>query len=44
MKGSATVKGQDAVGRSMMVIRKQNHRGPEEIKKQGREHSRGVRR
>ena len=38
------MEGQDAVGGSMMVIREQNLRGHEELKKQGRGHSRGIRR
>ena len=44
MKDGAPMEGQDAVGGSMMVIREQNLRGHEELKKQGRGHSRGIRR
>ena len=42
-KDNASMEGQDAVGRSMVVIREQNLRGYEELKKQGRGHSRGIR-
>ena len=44
MKDGASMEGQDAVGGSMMVIREQNLRGREELKKQGREHLRGIKR
>ena len=44
MKDGASMEGQDAVVGSMMVIREQNLRGHEELKKQGRGHSRGIRR